>query len=44
VEWYLANAWWWRPLRERRYAGERLGLPPGGAGAAAAAAPPETAA
>jgi dTDP-glucose 4,6-dehydratase len=27
VEWYLANEWWWRPLRERRYAGERLGLP-----------------
>jgi dTDP-glucose 4,6-dehydratase len=26
VEWYLANGWWWRPLRERRYAGERLGL------------------
>jgi dTDP-glucose 4,6-dehydratase len=26
VDWYLANAWWWRPLREKRYAGERLGL------------------
>jgi dTDP-glucose 4,6-dehydratase len=25
VQWYLANEWWWRPLRER-YAGERLGL------------------
>jgi len=25
VEWYLANEWWWRPLRER-YSGERLGL------------------
>lgn len=25
VEWYLANDWWWRPLRER-YSGERLGL------------------
>jgi dTDP-glucose 4,6-dehydratase len=24
VDWYLANDWWWRPLRER-YAGERLG-------------------
>jgi dTDP-glucose 4,6-dehydratase len=24
VEWFLANEWWWRPLRER-YAGERLG-------------------
>ena len=29
VDWYLANEWWWRPLRERRYAGERLGLLPG---------------
>jgi dTDP-glucose 4,6-dehydratase len=27
VEWYLANGWWWRPLRDKRYAGERLGLP-----------------
>ncbi len=27
VEWYLANEWWWRPHREGRYAGERLGLP-----------------
>lgn len=26
VEWYLANEWWWRPLREKRYSGERLGL------------------
>lgn len=26
VRWYLDNAWWWRPLRERVYAGERLGL------------------
>jgi dTDP-glucose 4,6-dehydratase len=25
VQWYLANEWWWRPLRER-YAGQRLGL------------------
>ncbi|MGD9914612.1 MAG: dTDP-glucose 4,6-dehydratase [Rhizobiaceae bacterium] len=25
VDWYLANEAWWRPLRERRYAGERLG-------------------
>lgn len=25
VKWYLANAGWWQPLRER-YAGERLGL------------------
>jgi dTDP-glucose 4,6-dehydratase len=27
VAWYLANEWWWRPLREQRYGGERLGLP-----------------
>jgi dTDP-glucose 4,6-dehydratase len=26
VAWYLANEAWWRPLRERVYAGERLGL------------------
>jgi dTDP-glucose 4,6-dehydratase len=26
VDWYLANEWWWRPLRDAVYAGERLGL------------------
>ncbi|WGD28366.1 dTDP-glucose 4,6-dehydratase [Ancylobacter sp. WKF20] len=26
VEWYLANEAWWRPLRDKVYAGERLGL------------------
>ncbi len=26
VNWYLENAWWWRPLREKIYSGERLGL------------------
>lgn len=26
VRWYLDNEWWWRPLRERIYGGERLGL------------------
>jgi dTDP-glucose 4,6-dehydratase len=26
VRWYLDNEAWWRPLRDRRYAGERLGL------------------
>ncbi|MBS0239496.1 MAG: dTDP-glucose 4,6-dehydratase [Proteobacteria bacterium] len=26
VEWYLANEWWWRPLREKVYSGTRLGL------------------
>ncbi len=25
VEWYLANEWWWQPLRED-YSGQRLGL------------------
>ncbi len=25
VDWYLENAWWWRPIRDGRYAGERLG-------------------
>ena len=26
VDWYLANEAWWRPLREQRYSGERLGV------------------
>jgi len=26
IAWYLDNEWWWRPLRESRYSGERLGL------------------
>ncbi len=26
VAWYLANEAWWRPLRDRVYSGERLGL------------------
>jgi len=25
VDWYLQNDWWWRPIREQKYAGERLG-------------------
>jgi dTDP-glucose 4,6-dehydratase len=25
IEWYLANEWWWGPIRSGRYAGERLG-------------------
>ncbi len=25
VDWYLQNEWWWRPIREKAYAGERLG-------------------
>nr|WP_254007626.1 dTDP-glucose 4,6-dehydratase [Rhizobium sp. L1K21] len=26
VEWYLNNDWWWKPLREGVYSGERLGI------------------
>ncbi len=26
VRWYLDNEWWWRPLRDQVYAGERLGV------------------
>ncbi len=25
VDWYLGNDWWWRPIREGTYAGDRLG-------------------
>lgn len=25
VDWYLANRWWWEPIRASTYAGERLG-------------------
>ena len=25
IDWYLANEWWWKPLRENRYSGNRLG-------------------
>jgi len=25
VQWYLANEWWWRPIREKKYDGQRLG-------------------
>ncbi|MEX2319508.1 MAG: dTDP-glucose 4,6-dehydratase, partial [Bauldia sp.] len=25
IDWYLENEWWWRPIREQRYGGERLG-------------------
>ncbi len=28
VRWYLANEWWWGPLRRGVYGGERLGLAP----------------
>ncbi|MBK1660540.1 dTDP-glucose 4,6-dehydratase [Paracraurococcus ruber] len=26
IDWYLANEWWWKPLREKKYSGQRLGL------------------
>lgn len=25
IDWYLDNEWWWRPIREGKYAGDRLG-------------------
>ena len=25
LDWYLENEWWWRPIREQRYGGDRLG-------------------
>ena len=25
VQWYLDNEWWWRPIHEKRYSGQRLG-------------------
>jgi dTDP-glucose 4,6-dehydratase len=25
IDWYLANEWWWRPIRDDKYCGERLG-------------------
>jgi len=28
VQWYLDNAWWWKPIREKKYAGQRLGTTP----------------
>lgn len=28
IQWYLDNEWWWRPLRDKVYSGERLGLEP----------------
>ena len=34
VAWYLANDWWWRPIREKVYGGERLGLKATGKGVA----------
>jgi dTDP-glucose 4,6-dehydratase len=25
VRWYLENEWWWKPIREGKYSGQRLG-------------------
>jgi len=25
VQWYLENEWWWKPIREKKYGGKRLG-------------------
>ena len=25
IDWFLGNEWWWKPIRDRKYAGERLG-------------------
>jgi dTDP-glucose 4,6-dehydratase len=25
IDWYLANEWWWGPIRTGKYAGDRLG-------------------
>ena len=25
IDWFLDNEWWWRPLRENQYSGDRLG-------------------
>ena len=25
IDWYLGNDWWWRPIREQKYGGDRLG-------------------
>ena len=27
IDWYLANDWWWRPIRDGKYSGSRLGVP-----------------
>ncbi|MDR2440879.1 MAG: dTDP-glucose 4,6-dehydratase [Planctomycetaceae bacterium] len=26
IQWFLDNEWWWKPIREKKYAGERLGI------------------
>lgn len=38
INWYLQNDWWWRPLRDKRYDGARLGLVAGDKATATATA------
>lgn len=26
IQWYLDNSWWWQPLRDKIYSGQRLGV------------------
>jgi dTDP-glucose 4,6-dehydratase len=26
IDWYLDNEWWWRPIRDQHYQGDRLGI------------------
>lgn len=26
VDWFIENEWWWRPIREQKYKGDRLGV------------------
>lgn len=28
IDWYLENEWWWRPIRDEKYEGTRLGVSP----------------
>ena len=25
IQWYMDNKWWWQPIRDKKYAGQRLG-------------------
>jgi dTDP-glucose 4,6-dehydratase len=26
VSWYLENNWWWQPIYDKKYGGQRLGI------------------
>jgi len=26
IQWYLDNEWWWQPIRQKKYSGQRLGV------------------